>query len=145
VVAVALGVAPQRREVGARLGLGHALAPDVVAAQHRTEEALLLVGRAVGHDRRRDVGHADRVHGTGRAGPGHLLVAGELVEQVGVATSVLRRPGDGAVARVDQRRVPGPVPVERLDGVGHRRGEVLGEPRPQLGPERVGHGRSVPG
>ena len=38
----------QRREVGARLGLAEALAPDLVGAQDRREEALLLLVGAVG-------------------------------------------------------------------------------------------------
>ena len=87
VVAVEHRRAPQRGQVGAGLGLGHALAPDLVAAQHRAQEALLLLVGAVGHDRRGDVGDADGVDRAGRAGPGHLLVVGELLLEAGVAAA----------------------------------------------------------
>jgi hypothetical protein len=42
-VAVALGAGAQRREVAAGTGFAEQLAPQMVAAQHRAEETLLLL------------------------------------------------------------------------------------------------------
>ena len=60
-VAVALGARGERSEVAAGVGLAEALAPDLVAAQHRAQETLLLRVGAVRHDRWGDVGEADGV------------------------------------------------------------------------------------
>ena len=70
VVAVLDRGGAQRGQVRAGVGLGHALGPDLVAAQHRLEEALLLLGRAELHDGRRDVGDADHVHRARAPAPG---------------------------------------------------------------------------
>ena len=59
-VAVAHGARAQRREVGARSGFAEELAPRLVAAEHRLEEALLLLGGAVGHEG--GTGHVDAHH-----------------------------------------------------------------------------------
>ena len=63
----------QRGEVRTGVGFGHALRPDLVAAQHGLEEALLLLRGAELHDRRRDVGDTDHVHRAWSSGAIHLL------------------------------------------------------------------------
>ena len=52
-------VRAQRREVGAGVRFGEALAPDVVAAQHAGEQGAFLLVGAVLDDRGRDVGEPD--------------------------------------------------------------------------------------
>ena len=70
VVAVEHRAALQRREVGARVRLGEALAPDVVAAQHAGQELLLLLVGAELDDRGRDVREPERVQRARRAASG---------------------------------------------------------------------------
>ena len=55
------GARLQRREVRARLGLGEALAPDLVAREDRPQPALLLGVVAVGDDHRPAHDHAEHV------------------------------------------------------------------------------------
>ena len=116
VVADRLRPAPQRRQVRSGVGLGHALGPDLVAAQHRPQEAALLLIGAVGHDRRRDVRDADHVDRTGRGAPVHLLEVDELLVEVGVASTVVGRPRRRRPTRVGQAPVPVPQDVEVLVG-----------------------------
>ena len=78
VVAVADAAAGERREVGARAGLGEALAPDHLVAQHRPDDLLLLRVGADRHDRGREEGEAERVDGARRVGQHHLLVVDRL-------------------------------------------------------------------
>ena len=150
VVAVLDGARAQRGQVGARVGLGHALRPDLVAAQHRREEArLLLVGAEV-HDRRRDVRDADHVHRAGRPRPAHLLHVDELLGDAGATPAVFDRPRRRGPAAVGQHPVPLPQHLEvaldvaaaRLDHLGR---QVRLQPGSQLRPERldVRHLRTV--
>ena len=64
-VAVLDGAGLQRGEVGAGLGLGEALAPDLLGGQDRLQVALLLLIGAVGDDHRAAHRQAEHV---GRAG-----------------------------------------------------------------------------
>ena len=147
VVPVTLRPAAQRGQVAARLGLGHALAPDLVAPEHGAQEAGLLLGRAHRHDGGGDVGHADGVDRPRRADPGHLLGVGELLEEPGPPAAELRRPRDRSPARVDQLGVPRTVRVEGLglhaEGLPLDQAAVLGgpvgrQPGSQLGSQRLG-------
>ena len=115
VVAVAHGAGAQRRQVGARLRLRHALAPDVVGAHHAGEQLALLRVGAVVHDRRRDVVHADHVERHGSSRLRGLLGVDQLLEHGRSAAAVLLRPRHRAPASVGQRRVPCP---QRVEGVG---------------------------
>ena len=118
----------QRGEVGAGVGLGHALGPDLVAPQHRTQEPLLLLVGAVGHDGRGDVGdadHVDRARGRRRA---HLLEVGELLVDVRPPPAVLDRPGRCRPPGVGQPSVPLPEDLEVLRPRG-----TAGRPRPPRG------------
>jgi len=72
-VVLPLGLRAQRGEVGARRRLGEQLAPDVVGAQQPRQVALLLLGRAVGDDRRPAHADADVVDDLGDAQTAALL------------------------------------------------------------------------
>ena len=69
-VAVGHRAGLERREVGARVGLGEALAPDLLAGEDRAEEAVLLLVGAPDHQRRPAEQDAEHVGGSGaRARP----------------------------------------------------------------------------
>ena len=53
-VAVTFGPGPERGQIGTRVRLRESLAPDDVSGGDRGKIALLLLGRAVGHDRGAD-------------------------------------------------------------------------------------------
>ena len=132
----------QRGQVRAGVGLGHALGPDLVAAQHGLQEALLLFGRAELHDGRRDVRDADHVDRPRRPHPVGLLQVGQLLGDAGPAPAVLDRPRRCRPPAVGQRPVPGPQHLEgaALALVAARPADHLGrevdrQPGPQLGPE----------
>ena len=80
VVAVAHGARAHGGEVAAGVGLGEALTPDVVAAQHARQEALLLRVAAEVQDRGSDVREADRVQRARRVGALHLLGEHDLFD-----------------------------------------------------------------
>ena len=94
----------ERGEVRTGVGLGHALRPDLVAAQHGLEEALLFLRGAKVHDCRRDVGDADHVHRAGRAQAVHLLHEGELLRRRRQHALRLDRPRGSGPAAVGQVR-----------------------------------------
>jgi hypothetical protein len=134
---VGFGRGAQRGQVRPRVGLRHPLRPDLVAPQQRPQEPRLLLGRPVGHDRRRDVGDADRVDRPGCPGGRHLLVVGDLLVQAGVSATMLDRPGGCRPAGVGQLPVPRPERLQRfvgdrapprLDDLGR---DVRLQPRPQ--------------
>ena len=99
-VAVQRRAGAQRREVGTRFRLRHALTPDVVGADHAGEQLALLGIGAVLHDRRCDVVHPDHIERHRRSGVNRLLGVSELFEHAGPAAAVLLRPGHRAPARV---------------------------------------------
>ena len=104
-VAVAHGPGGEAGEVGAGAGLAEQLAPDLVAAEHRVEEALLLRVGAVGDDRRAD--HADADHERARSAPRSAPAPGRRSTSCidGAApAAVLLRPGDAGPAAVVERR-----------------------------------------
>ena len=106
-VAVAHGPGAQAGEVGAGVGLGEELAPDVVAPAHGGQEPLLLGGRAVGHQRGADHedGHVEEAGGDGVA---RLLLADDagLVGREPAAAELVG-PGGDAPAAVVERALPG--------------------------------------
>ena len=79
-------------QVGAGVGLAEALAPQLLAPQDRRKEALLLLGRAEGHDGRAQQALAEEAHPRRGVGLGVLLVEDQLLGDAGVAPSVLLRP-----------------------------------------------------
>ena len=106
VVAVADGAGAKRRQVGACLGLRHALTPDVVGAHHAGQQRALLVIGSVVHDRRSDVVHADHVERHGSSRSRHLLGVDQLLEHRRAAAAVFLRPGHRTPPGVGHRRIP---------------------------------------
>src|SRR5918999_752566 len=123
----------QRGEIGARLRLGEALAPDLLAREDRLEPALLLLVRAVRDHHRAAHHHAEDVDRWRRLGARHLLAEEGLLDERGAAAAVLLRPGEARVAGVVEPALPGAAVLE-LGVVAGRvlTGGVLGEPGPQL-------------
>ena len=150
-VAVEHGRGAQRREVGAGVRFGEALAPDVVAAEHAGEERGLLFVGAVLDDRGRDVREAERVERARRVRAVHLLRVHDLFHHARAAPAPFLGPRDRGEARVGQRAVPGAQAVEPLAADLHRTaaeavadevgGQVRVEPGAELLAERLGLGR----
>ena len=95
-------------QVGAGAGLGEALAPELVAVHHRTQEAVALRLRAVLEERRPD--QVDVGLG-GRPWRAHLverLVEEPALHHRGAAAAVLARPRDGGPAAVEEPPLPLP-------------------------------------
>ena len=111
-VAAQLGGGAQVREVRARARLRIALAPHLLRAQHRAQEALLLRLAAVVDDRGPAQADAQAV-GRGRRAQEHELFLEQRVLDVAAALpAVLLRPGHADVAGVVQLLVPAADPVE---------------------------------
>ena len=133
-VAVARRGRAQRREVGAGVGLAEALAPALAPADQAGQEPVLDRVAAVRRDALHEVAEArPRRRARGR----ELVVEDDVEHRRQVVTAEARRPAQPEEAGVVERGVPlglaGPVLV-----VGRRRrqaGIVVGEPRPQAGPE----------
>ena len=113
-VAVPHGPGAQAGQVGARLGLGEALAPAVVALEDGGQVELLLGLGGLGHDRRSGVQQAHEVGAdVGSAGPLGLLQEDQVLDGRGAPAAVLLRPVDPGVARrrracaARRRRRPG--------------------------------------
>ena len=105
-VAVALGARSRGGEVGARVRLGEALAPDLLGGQDLRQVRVLLLVGAVRHDRRPGHPEADDADVRGRLRARHLLVEDRL-EAVGRAgAAVLLRPGQPGVAGLVQLAAP---------------------------------------
>ena len=128
------------REVGAGARLGEALAPDLVRGEKGLQVARLLLVAAVGHDRRPRHPQADHADVRRRLGAGLLLEVDRLETGREAAAAVLRRPRDPRPARVVEGAAPRPHlrPVEAGGPAAVRAelvGQVLVEPRPDLGAE----------
>src|SRR5439155_9147761 len=82
-----------------------ALTPELVGADHRLQEALLLVGRAVADDRRSH-DEAGRRGMTGHPDKRHLLVVNELLGERQVHPTPLPGPGGRRPTLVSQRDRP---------------------------------------
>src|SRR5581483_508717 len=111
-------------EIGAGAGLGEALAPDLLAAQDRLQEALLLPFRPVVDERRagqtRSDADVDHLRGAGRD---VLLVEDQVLERRQVAAAVLARPGESRPPAVVELALPAPRErdlVRRRLGPGRR-------------------------
>ena len=96
----------QRREVGAGVGLGEALAPDLLGRQDRGEEALLLLVGAPHHQRRAAEQQAEHVGGERDARAADLLEVDRRLGQRRAAAAVLGGPAGRGPARVVQRPLP---------------------------------------
>lgn len=117
------GARAQRGEVRARLGFGEPLAPVLLAGEQRRQEASLLLGRAVGQQRRGDEALTDAEHDPRGAGTGEGLVDDRHLDRRQAATAVRDRPGRAQPAS-------GPEPARPLLDRG-RRGAVVGRMRLQ--------------
>ena len=115
VVAVQHRLGPQRGEVGAGVGLGIALAPDMLAGQDLRQEALLLRLGAVLDQQRAE--HDDAVVvGAGDAVALVFLGEDDLLGRRQAEPAIFLRPARAEPALLGQRHVPGLVlgPVQAL-------------------------------
>src|SRR5690606_4010587 len=95
------------REVGARVRLGVALAPDLLAARDRGQEATLLRVAAEGDHGRREQALADVAEPARSAGARVLLVPDHLLHQRGAAPARLARPAEADPAVGAEPALPG--------------------------------------
>jgi hypothetical protein len=105
-VALAHGSSLERGQVGARLGLAEALAPHLVGAQDRREEARLLVVGAVGDHGRpahRQPEHVGHLRG---AGARDLLEEDRLLDLGRAGAAVLARPREAGPAALVELALP---------------------------------------
>ena len=134
------GARLHRGEVRARARLAVALAPPDVAAHDAGQEALLLLGRAEGHDHRRHH-HRAEGHDARRAGERAFLLEQVALRRVPARAAELLRPGEAVPALLAEDARPG------LHVVAVSRsalctlwlivlGQVLGDPGADLGAER---------
>src|SRR5690606_4183537 len=105
VIAVAHRAALERRQIRARVGLGEALAPDLVAAEDRGKMPGLLLIAAEGDQQRTDDGQR---HGNerGRAGEGALLLEGILLGLAPARPAVLDGPPRRHPALLEESAMP---------------------------------------
>ena len=143
-VAVELGGGRHVGQVAAGAGLGIALAPQLGDVEDLRQEALLLLGRAEGDQRRPEQFLAEVVDLVGRVGAGVLLVERHPVRDRQAAAAVLDRPAQAGQPGRGQMLVPRPPFLERLvlapgPAEALERGEfadqIVGEPLADLGPE----------
>ena len=140
-VAVARRLRAQRREIGAGLGLGEALAPHVLALEDARKVVRPLRVGSFGDERRAGVHQADEVDAdVRRVGARVLLEVHELLADRQPAAAELGRPGQTGVAAVEQLALPrGVVRAPRGPVAGRRRRSVLRdlalEPGAELGAE----------
>ena len=141
-VAVANGAGAQRGEVGAGVGLGEALAPVDLAGDDRRQVQRLLLGRAVGHERRADPVGVHVLAAAWLADAPGLLADDQLLPRRRLAPAVRLRPvrreepvvaerGAERLHRVDVGRLGHVAVVERPP-----RPDVRVDRRPQRRPER---------
>src|SRR5262249_55196366 len=100
VITVAHRARAQAGEIGAGARLAEQLAPDLFAAQHRPQIALLLLVRAVRHDRRPQHALADGKDARWRLVAAFFLVPDDTLNCGGAAAAVLFRPGDAGPAGI---------------------------------------------
>ena len=127
-VALPHGAGAQRRQVGAGLGLAHPDAPRRLAREDLRQELGLLVGAAVGDQRRAHLPVGEPRRGDRGAGLDHLLADDQAVDRRLAAATELGRPGqpDPAVlgehlgevlgVAVDPRVVEPAVPGDAVGG-----------------------------
>ena len=131
VVAVPDGPGAQRGEVAPGIGLGEALAPDLVAPEDGRQVARPLLGGALGDDGRPGVEETDEVDpDVGGVGPLELLFEDQLLDRRRAAAAALDRPVDPGVAGVEEQPLPvgvvgaAPRPVVRATACGGSPGRV---------------------
>jgi hypothetical protein len=95
------------REVGARAGLGVALAPELVDRPDAGQETLLLLLGAELDQRRAQQLLAEVVHQLRSVGSGVLLVEDGLLGEAEPAAAVLLRPAEAGPAVLGEVTVPG--------------------------------------
>ena len=100
------GARAQRGEIGSRLRLGEALAPDLVGREDGRDVASLLLVGAEGEQRRAEHVQADDRDELRRSGGGELLVDDDLLGGGPSAAAVLGRPGAPDVARLVEPALP---------------------------------------
>ena len=88
------------------VGLGEALAPDLLGGQDRLQVALLLLLAAVRDHHRAAHDQAEHVGGAGRLGARQLLAEDGLLDQRRAPAAVLLRPRQPRVARRVQLALP---------------------------------------
>ena len=145
-----LGVGAQAGEVGAGVGLGEQLAPQVLAAADAGQEPLALGGRAALHERRAHHQRRDLEQAGGHGEAGLLLADDAGLVRRQAPPAVLDRPGGHAPAPVGERALPRPrrggelgrVDEADVGGRGAVPGGVDLHPGPDLRPEG-GLGRRV--
>src|SRR5207248_11766957 len=93
-------------EVGARVRLGEALAPDLLGGQDLRQVRLLLVVAAVRHDRRPGHTEPDDADVGGSLRARHLLVEDGLEAVRGARAAVLLGPGQPGIAGLVQLAAP---------------------------------------
>ena len=147
VVAVAHGFGRERREVAAGAGLAPQLAPHLAALHHRLEVASLLLGGAVGDDRRPDHRDADAEDVRRQLEAVELLAPHQRLERPGVSAAERCGPRDRGPTSGREQALPLLGLRERLGAVveAGEHGDLLGgvgaeprvllEPRPRLGAE----------
>ena len=137
-VALDDGARLQARQVGARVRLREALAPDHLAAEDEWQVFGLLLLRAAGDERRAGVvqAHEER-RDVGRAGARVLLAPDELLHERRAAAAVRARPRDAGPAAVIHAPLPGLIARGARGELGRaRRARQVGlEPGARLGAE----------
>ena len=126
----------QRGEVGAGLGLGEALAPDLLAGQDRLQVALLLLLGAVGDHDRAAHRQAEHVGGARRLLAGRLADEDRLLDHRRAAAAVLLRPGDPGPAGLVQLVLPLAAEGHHLVETGLRARGRGGSPPARCEPRR---------
>src|SRR5580658_8527711 len=142
IVAVLDRAGLQRSDVGTGVGLGVALAPDLVGRENLRHVALFLLLGAPLDERWPDQHRAELVDQRGRVCAAHLLAIDELLGERGAAAAVLFGPADADPSAAVHLFVPrdAALPVARaLVGKGplgvfptFAAGQIGVEPAPQL-------------
>ena len=120
-VAVALGSCRQPGEVGAGAGLAEELAPHLLAAEHRSEVALLLRVGSVGDDRGTRHAHPDGEGVAEHPGARRLLGEDRGLGRGAASPAVLGGPRDARPSFVGEEPLPSLGPRDPVELVaGHR-------------------------
>ena len=106
-VADELGLRLYVGEIGARVGFGVALAPELLSTTDRRQEARLLGAAAEGDQGRPDQPLPDVAEPTRRGRARVLLVEDHLLRQARASTAVLAWPAHAGPARLTQLAFPG--------------------------------------
>jgi hypothetical protein len=109
-IAINLRAGPQAAEIGSRIGLGKALAPDDFAFQDSRQMILPLRFGAFRHEGRTRMVQRDEAQVmVGRIRAGIFLVPDELPRERQSESAIFLRPGDARPAGFILQRLPGEV------------------------------------